>query len=223
MIKYEKINGPQKVADYIYDLLSDHLGRKEKVLWLIPGGSAISIAIDVAGRIRHDPNLNLLCISLTDERYGAPGHDDSNWQQLKDKGFQLPGAQFMPVLNGKDFETTAVNYASSLNMAVESADYSLALAGMGPDGHIFGIKPKSPAIDTSKDAVAYDWDDYKRLTLTINFIKKLDEVIIYAAGNEKHRQFDLLEQDIDPAQQPAQLLKQLQRVTIFNDYKGDSV
>lgn len=221
MIGYKRIDSPRKVADYISGILHERLARKEKVLWLLPGGSAADIAVDAANQISRHPNLGLLNVSLTDERYGVPGHADSNWKLLIDKGLNLPDARIFPVLNGKDFKTTAENYAGSLNEILESCDYSLALGGMGPDGHIFGIKPHSPAVDTTKDVLAYVWDDYKRLTLTMNFIRKLDEVVIYAVGDEKQPQFDLLEREISPEKQPAQLLKQLPRVTIFNDYKGD--
>ena len=52
-------------------------------------------------------------------------------------------------------------------------------------------------------------------------IKSLDEVAIYAVGEEKWPQFELLSKDINPSEQPAQLLKQLKKVIIFSDYQGE--
>jgi 6-phosphogluconolactonase/glucosamine-6-phosphate isomerase/deaminase len=101
--------------------------------------------------------------------------------------------------------------------------YSIALAGMGPDGHIFGVKPHSPSVESQADVVAYKWDDYNRITPTINLIKRLDEVLVYAMGAEKHKQLDDLASDLSPQEQPAQFLKKLQKVTIFNDYIGESL
>jgi 6-phosphogluconolactonase/glucosamine-6-phosphate isomerase/deaminase len=221
--KFVKVSGSDPVINYLCESISGSLDKGEKVLWLVAGGSAIGIAVAAAERLKNLKNVKLLTVTLTDERYGKPGHPDSNWQQLKDKRFELPGARLLPVLQGGDFEATAKSYAKMLNQELDAADYSVALAGMGPDGHIFGIKPGSPAVDSPADVVAYKWDDYQRLTPTFNLINRLDEVIVYAMGAEKHKQFEDLEKDIPAIEQPAQYLKKLNKVTIFNDYKGEAL
>jgi 6-phosphogluconolactonase/glucosamine-6-phosphate isomerase/deaminase len=219
-LKFIKTDSPIKVSDYLVKSITAHLNRGDKVLWLVAGGSAIDIAVQTAKELKDNPNISGLAVSLTDERYGESDHPGSNWQQLIDKGFQLPGARLLPVLNGENFEATAKRYSDFLNTELDTADFSIALAGMGADGHVFGIKPHSPAVDSSYDVVAYDWDDYRRLTPTCKLIKRLDEVIVYAAGAEKHHQFDDLEKNLATQNQPAQLLKSLHNVTIFNDYVG---
>lgn len=220
MIIYRKVSQPEPVVRYLADSINHHLENHQKVLWLVPGGSAMDVAVQ-ASRDLADKNLDLLTITLTDERYGPIYHKDSNWFQLKIKGFNLQKAKLLAVLNGESLQITAQKYSQILNQQLKNADYSIALGGMGPDGHIFGIKPRSPAVDTKEDVVGYKWTDYERLTPTIKLLKKLDEVIIYAVGSEKHHQLDLLDQSIDPQTQPAQLLKQLNHVTIFNDYRGE--
>jgi 6-phosphogluconolactonase/glucosamine-6-phosphate isomerase/deaminase len=219
-IRFIKIREQQIVADYFFDEIKTHLESGRPVLWLIAGGSAIDIAVNISNRLEDLKNLNNLYVSLTDERYGPPGHTDSNWKQLKDSGFKLPGANLFAVLNGSDSVTTANEYASFLNHHLNNEGYSIALAGMGADGHIFGIKPGSPSTNDKEEVVAYEWDDYTRITPTFRLLKKIDEVVIYAVGSEKHRQFDLLKKDISSGEQPAQLLKQCKKVTIFNDYIG---
>ncbi len=177
----------------------------------------MDVAVKAASKIRG--GLSGLAISLTDERYGPVGHANSNWRQLDERGFKAPGARLLPVLKGKSMPETAFAYQTMLLSEAKQADYSLALAGMGPDGHILGIKPGSPAMAATEYVSGYKWDDYDRLTPTIKFLKLLDEVVVYAAGQDKWPQFDALEQKISPGAQPAQLLKQLQKVIIFNDYK----
>lgn len=221
MLELKKINDKATVADYLAETISRTLKNGQRVLWLVAGGSAMNVAVEAAQKMTAADNLENLSISLTDERYGDVGHADSNWRQLEEKGFNLPGARMLPVLDGKDIDETASHYSNLLNSALDASDYSLALAGMGPDGHIFGIKPHSPSVDSHDDVAAYNWDDFSRLTPTLRLLKRLDEVVIYAVGKEKHPQLDMLNKDIPAQDQPAQQLKQLKKVIIFNDYKGE--
>jgi 6-phosphogluconolactonase/glucosamine-6-phosphate isomerase/deaminase len=210
---------PSAATEYLARIINSKLEMGQNVLWLVAGGSAIKIAALVSKKLRKP--LKNLTVALTDERYGPVGYKDSNWQQLLKAGFRLDGASLQPVLRGKSLSQTAKEYSTVLRTGLKAADYSLALAGMGPDGHIFGIKPGSPAVVGGEDVLGYQWDDYIRITPTIKLIKQLDEVAVYAVGREKWPQFDLLKEDVSADKQPAQLLKQLKKVIIFTDYKGD--
>jgi 6-phosphogluconolactonase/glucosamine-6-phosphate isomerase/deaminase len=221
-IQYRKITSPEPVIAYLTLTINRHLAKGDKVLWLVPGGSAIKIALEVARNLS-SIDLKNLTVSLTDERFGSAGHADSNWHQLMDAGFSLPGASLQPVLTGGDIHHITEVYTKILSKCLEDSDFSIALGGIGDDGHTFGIKPHSPATLSNQIVVAYEWDDYVRLTPTLSLIEQLDEAVVYAVGEEKHPQIDKLNQKLSIDEQPAQLLKQLKKVTIFNDYKGDSV
>jgi len=221
MIAFKRTKGDGVVADYLADVIVRHLSARRKVLWLIAGGSALDVAVKTAAKLKH--HSYELTVSLTDERYGPVGHPDSNWRQLQEKGFSLPEARLLPVLIGKSLEETTADYGRLLNRELSAAGFAVALAGMGPDGHIFGIKPGSPAVRTDEQVVGYEWEDYRRITPTMNLINKLDEVIIYATGSEKHLQIDKLDKTVPADEQPAQLLKELKRVTFFNDYIGEEI
>lgn len=210
---------PSAATEYLARIINSKLEMGQNVLWLVAGGSAIKIAALASKKLRKP--LKNLTVTLTDERYGPVGHKDSNWQQLLEAGFRLDGASLQPVLRGKSLSQTVKEYSTVLRTGLKAADYSLALAGMGPDGHIFGIKPGSPAVVGGEDVLGYQWDDYIRITPTIKLIKQLDEVAVYAVGREKWPQLKLLKEDISADKQPAQLLKQLKKVIIFTDYKGD--
>jgi 6-phosphogluconolactonase/glucosamine-6-phosphate isomerase/deaminase len=220
---FRQISSNEQVDQYLYESLRNRLSRGQKILWLVAGGSAMQIAVETAEQLRDTKNLSNLCITLTDERYGPVGHKDSNWRQLAAKGLVLEGAQLQPVLSGKDLETTAKKYSDFLNGQLKYCDYSIALAGLGADGHIFGIKPGSPAISAGDDVIGYKWNDYNRVTPTASLLAKLDEIFIYAVGEEKWPQLDKLKTDQSVNEQPAQILKQLKKVTIFSDYKGEAI
>src|SRR5688572_30377315 len=100
MIFY-KVNSPEPAAKYFAKKIAGHLSKGRKILWLVTGGTNIKVAVS-AGKLLKNQDLTNLTISLTDERYGPVGHPDSNWHQLKQAGFDLPGATMIPVLQGKD-------------------------------------------------------------------------------------------------------------------------
>src|SRR6185503_424745 len=97
MVSYKKTDAITPVVEFIVERIANNLHAGKEVLWLVCGGSATAVAIAVSKQL-HGKDLRLLTVSLTDERYGAPGHPDSNWQQLLDGGFDLPGASLVPVL-----------------------------------------------------------------------------------------------------------------------------
>jgi 6-phosphogluconolactonase/glucosamine-6-phosphate isomerase/deaminase len=223
VIDFRLINSDDTVVDYLAEAISRRLFANQKVLWLTAGGSAMDIAVKTARSIKRHPSLANLTISLTDERYGPAGHPDSNWRQLQAKGFELERSKMLPVLTEKSLDDTVKDYAKLLADNLVGADYALALAGMGPDGHIFGIKPGSPATDSDDLVAGYKWDDFTRVTPTAKLISQLDEVVVYAAGAEKQAQIDKLDEEIPVIKQPAQLLKRLERVVFFNDHKGGKI
>jgi 6-phosphogluconolactonase/glucosamine-6-phosphate isomerase/deaminase len=219
-MKFYKINSPETVINYIAKAIADHLGKGEKVLWLLSGGSAIKLECEIASRLAGG-DVSKLNVTLIDERFGLVGHSDSNWKQLELSAFSLPGAKLYPVLTGKDMEQTARDYAKTFQVLADEADYVLGQAGLGPDGHILGIKPGSPALGSDKLVEAYDWDDYRRITLTARAMEMMDEIVVYAAGAEKREQLLKLQIDIPADEQPAQLLKQHPKAIIFSDQVGD--
>jgi 6-phosphogluconolactonase/glucosamine-6-phosphate isomerase/deaminase len=126
-------------------------------------------------------------------------------------------------LTGKDIETTAKDFASVLSEQIKKADYAIGLFGMGADGHTAGILPNSPAVNAEGYASFYSTPQFGRVTMTFDAIKNLDEAVLYAVGEAKHKMLDKLEQDLELSEQPAQILKKINRLSIYNDYKGEEV
>lgn len=218
-IKMIKIASAEPAVEYLAGLLNSQLAGSRRVLWLVPGGSAIPAAVEASRRLSADTAR--LVIGQTDERYGPIGHKDSNWQQLIEAGLAASKAQTMVVLGGQGLNKTASDYSARLGRAIEEADYRLGFFGIGADGHTGGIKPDSPAVDSGELYEGYPWDDFSRLTITPKAIGLLDEVVVYAAGEEKRLQLKLLTRDLPVKEQPAQALKQVDKLTILNDQIGE--
>jgi 6-phosphogluconolactonase/glucosamine-6-phosphate isomerase/deaminase len=219
---FKQVSSGDEAAAYLADTIGEKLRNGQRVLWLVPGGSAIAVAAEASRHLQGSP-LENLTVTLTDERYGDVGHTDSNWPQLLAAGFELPGAQLLPVLHGKDMAATVQQFAATLKEALANADYRIGLFGIGNDGHAAGILPHSSAVDEIRFAHGYDGGTFKRITMTRPAITQLDEAVIYAIGKDKWPVLDRLETDVAIDDQPAQIVKQVPKVTIFNDHKGQAV
>ena len=65
-ITFKTTTEPKVSAKFIASKILRQLERSKKVLWLVPGGSAIAVAIETAKIISKYPHKNL-AVSLTDE------------------------------------------------------------------------------------------------------------------------------------------------------------
>ena len=217
-MKYIYTNTPiEDAAADVADKLITHLADKERVLWLLSGGSSIPIAIQASAKLKGH-NLSKLFVSLTDERFGEVGHADENWQQLIDGGLDLPGANLYRPLIGQDSTRTTIAFGNWLSEQFQHADYSLGIFGLGADGHTAGIKPHSPAAQSTELAACFVGDDFERLTISLVAAAKIDEAIIQASGPNKQQIIhDLMYYDVSLDDQPAQILKQISATTIYTN------
>jgi 6-phosphogluconolactonase/glucosamine-6-phosphate isomerase/deaminase len=198
------------------------LAAGKKVLWLVPGGSNIQVAVEVMSRLTG--NEQNLTITLTDERYGKVGHADSNWQQLIDFGFHTSAATIYPVISeGMTLQETAEAFEAFLRGALDEADVVVGFLGMGADGHTAGILPHSPASDpTNKLVVGYQTEQFDRVTTTFEVLQRLDAAFCFAYGEDKRPALERLQQDVPMADQPAQILKHIPEAYVYNDQLGEN-
>ncbi|HET8708817.1 MAG TPA: 6-phosphogluconolactonase [Candidatus Saccharimonadales bacterium] len=198
--------------------LSRALMKHSRVLWLVCGGSSIP---KIAATMHGIPSgfSAKLHVMLTDERYGKPGHQDSNYQQLADAGFDVKQGEFLPALqSGLSLEQTAAAYAERFQTEAAAAGFIIATFGIGPDSHIAGILPHSAAATAKGSAAGYDAGQFKRLTLTFPALKRIDIAYAFAYGTAKKPALSKLK-DTDAAliDQPCQILKLIPESYVYND------
>lgn len=164
-------------AGFIFSLISEQLKLNKKVLFFATGGSSVAVGARAAELLNALPDKSLLknlTITLTDERYGEVGHKDSNWQQMLEKGFNIPEATLIPILIGENRMVTTLHFDAFLhqefNLAKENV-YRIGLFGVGKDGHTAGILPNSSAVDSPDLVFSYDTPDFSRITITPKVIK----------------------------------------------------
>ncbi|MGH7237587.1 MAG: 6-phosphogluconolactonase [Candidatus Saccharimonadales bacterium] len=207
----------------LLEALKKALKNNKRVLWLVPGGSNIPVSAAVMKEL-DAASTEKLAVMLTDERFGPVGHKDSNLRQLFEAGFEAKKATVVPVLHdGLDLEQTVNLYANAAHTAFASATAVIGQFGMGPDGHLAGIKPHSLAANAEGVwVVGYEWEDFTRLTLTGPAFEQVKTAFVLAYGEAKKSALnDLKSKKLTIAEQPAQLLKKLKTVSVYNDQVGD--
>ena len=216
----------EEVAEFLARGVLRQLNKEKKVLFFVTGGSSIAVGVRAVELLRNQISTGLaklLTITITDERYGEVGHKDSNWQQLKDQGFGLKDAKFIPVLSGEDFETTISNFNKNLEREFKENKYKIGLFGIGADGHTAGILSASGAVLSPDSAFGYKTPTFSRITMTGQAISQLDEAVVFMQGKEKWPVLEDLEKDIDIIKQPAQILKKVPLLIIFTDFKNNYI
>jgi len=193
----------------------------KKTLWLVPGGSNIATAVSVMSAVRKKVPviaLSNLTVSLSDERYGPVGHADSNWRQLKEAGFIFEDISVIPVLRDLSLEETVEQYGSEIMAAFERSAVRIAQLGIGPDGHIAGILPHSPAVFERGPVSGYQAEKFTRVTLSTDMLGRLSAAFVFAFGDSKAQALkSLRDRELPLEAQPAQILKQIPEAYLYSD------
>jgi 6-phosphogluconolactonase/glucosamine-6-phosphate isomerase/deaminase len=202
----------------LIDALTLALEKHSRVLWLVPGGSNISIATEVM-QVLPEAFTPKLHIMLTDERYGEVGHPDSNFWQLQEAGFEPKQATFIPTLKmGLSLTQTAQTCAENFLKESKEAGFIIGQFGIGPDGHIAGILPHSPASTSTNLCEGYHTEQFDRLTLTFLALKHIDTAYAFVYGQTKKTALERLKQaTADLVDQPCQILRHIPEAYIYND------
>lgn len=216
---------PEDGVNDLSTRMNDALKKGRRVLWLVSGGSNITSAVEIMRRVSTEDSRKLY-ISLIDERYGEPGHQNSNLQQLLIAGFEPKKAQLIPVLEkGLSLEETARSYEKVLINHLEKTDMSIGLLGIGADCHIAGILPNSSAaIENEKYVAAYNSDNYERVTTTFPLIEKLDICYAFAFGEGKNQALnEVMEGSHSLVEKPALILRELKESYLYSDQVGEDI
>lgn len=204
-----------EAARHIAATITSHLTQGDRVLWLLSGGSGAAVALAVARQLA-SIDLHNLSITMTDERYGPIGHPDENWQQIINAGFSTPNATLYRPLSGQNRPDAVAAWTDWLQTQLAQAQFSIGIFGIGPDGHTAGIKPHSSAVHAIEPIVAFTGNDFERLTVTFPTIRRLDELVIQASGDDKAAVIrQLVSGHVSLDDLPAQILTTVPTSTLY--------
>jgi 6-phosphogluconolactonase/glucosamine-6-phosphate isomerase/deaminase len=205
----------KQLIRYIADWLVAHSSTNP--LLLASGGSAGHAFAEACKKLPTNIQ-DMYTISLADERYGEVGHSDSNWRLLQDLGVDLSALRHIPVLQGLNMQETATQWGSRIAPFFSPSRTVVTLLGIGLDSHIAGIKPNSPAAHEGEQlTIAYDWDDFSRLTTTPAVFPLLSSAIVFTSGPAKQEVVQLLDSDLDRIAYPSQFIKLVKDYKVYYD------
>lgn len=202
--------------------IGSELSAGKRVLWLTSGGSNVQAEVRVMNMLQdqHKDKLGGLAILPMDERYGKPGHKDSNAEAMRKAGFDPGAATWVDVLmHDVPFDQTVSFYTDVAATAFANAGIIIGQFGLGNDAHTAGVLPDSPAADADEVTVAgYNWTDYTRMTLTPVALKQVQVAYVLAYGDGKKEALQRLQANTETlAQLPAKLLYYIPKVYVYND------
>lgn len=221
------INFPTKeLASEVAESVGSALKENKETLLLVSGGSSLEVLEHI------DTNLlsEKVTLSVVDERFSMdPGVNNfSGLEKTKffdgclEKGCAIVGTR---IHKGESLTMASMNFETQLRRwkEVNPKGVTVALLGMGADGHTSGIKPLSERIfgDLFLDpewVASYDDGEYLRFTTTLTFLREeIDRAIVYVKGPEKKEAVENLDKDLKLHQMPAQIFKEMKDVTVYTD------
>jgi 6-phosphogluconolactonase/glucosamine-6-phosphate isomerase/deaminase len=175
-----------------------------KTVLYLSGGSTPKVLYE---RFATEEKLSPGAVGVVDERYGPKYHEKSNEKMFQETGLlrylQMRDIPFYPMLIGKSREETAAAYDEQLRKLNATYPKSIAILGVGADGHTSGIAPNRPDFtnplfeDARKDLLVSEFDDptgyfKERVTTTFLALEHFDLMIIFAFGPEKKKPLELI-------------------------------
>lgn len=196
-------------------MILKELNDGNPVVFFISGGSALETEATIISKITQsikNPDLTILPV---DERFGIIGHENSNIASLKKLLPDESKNLIIDILGDASLDDVRDNFEIVFSELINNKSVSVALLGIGQDGHTAGILNNSPAETSTKLVESYVSDPYTRLTLTKNALSKIDYVYVSAYGPDK--QNILQELFYKNTLKPMKILKDLNEVKVYTD------
>lgn len=218
-IKVKFIKQTTDLGELLANALNDALAKHNQVIWLIPGGSNITISVEAMRQIDTELSKKLVLMQ-TDERFVKLSSSDCNWYQLQAAGFDSKLATTFPILldDNETTENVVTRYAQTVEEQFTKADFILGQFGIGADGHTAGILPDSSAARSKQLVAGYESEDFQRVTLTFTAISQLQAAYGFVFGENKQPVLlQLRDSDLPLDTLPSGILKHITNSTIYND------
>ena len=214
-------------AEFIIERSASAIKSKGRFSLVLAGGSTPETSYSFLADMSKDYGLNWshIYIFWGDERCVPPQHPDSNFRMAskalldhvpipKENIFRMQG-EVIPDKAAIAYEKAIRTFFSidPNSMGESLPSFDLILLGLGEDGHIASLFPKSPSLnETKKWVIAVDHTQppppiIPRLTLSLPLINAANEILFLATGQNKARIFQKTLKDSKEENLPVQLIQ----------------
>lgn len=220
------------------DSLHDGFALSQEILYKIidpgtvlylSGGSTPKVLYE---RFAQEEQLLPGAVAMVDERFGQKFHETSNEKMFQETGLlrylQMRNIPFYPMLQGKSREETAESYDEQLRTLNATYPKSVAILGIGADGHTAGLPALSSKIKI-QNAKLYDTYDFvteyhdtigsygERVSMTFVALAMMDILLVLSFGKEKKEAIEKIFIDGSEEEIPARFFKRpdIAKKTLF--------
>ena len=176
-----------KASERIKSILLKGLERHDHCNILLSGGeSPVSLYNSLADEIDFWDRINVF---LGDERFVLSNDHNSNQGMIKKElveKTELPdeNTYFPPIID--NLHVCAEEYNFTLKSHFDNfGAFDLALIGVGEDGHILSLFPKSCHLAADNHFYLPVEGELPRLTGTFELLKKVKQLVVFAPGKNK--------------------------------------
>jgi 6-phosphogluconolactonase len=194
--RLEVRDDPDRLAQAVADALVGRLTLAGTHHIALTGGGMGTRVLEAVAAASASVDWSRVHLWWGDERFLPDGHPDRNETSarvaLVDR-IAIPRSHVhpMPADTGQGADAAAIAYADELARGSDSGfvpDFDVVLLGMGPDGHVASLFPRSHALRSAGSVVAVHGSPKPpptRVSLTLPAIRAASEVWIVAAGAAK--------------------------------------
>ncbi|MGY6276527.1 6-phosphogluconolactonase [Methylomonas sp. MgM2] len=179
------------------DVLSEAISKYGVATLLVSGGNTPAPLYEALSKT--ELNWKKIKIALVDERWVSPDHSASNEALIK-RTLLINNARAAEFIGMKTSARTAKSGQSETeeNYRKLPQPFSLAIVGMGPDGHTASLFPHARGLT---DALKPDYDQLtaaitaiqssvtgpntERITLTLSALLRTERIVILFTGEDK--------------------------------------
>ncbi|MEK7502197.1 MAG: 6-phosphogluconolactonase [Patescibacteria group bacterium] len=199
----------------------------ERTALFLSGGSTPKHLYQILTKER---KLKVGAVAMVDERFGLPFHQNSNEKMIRETGFlsyleekKIPFYSILRFHPKGVASDIARDYDEVIQGLFKKFQKRVAILGIGADGHVAGIPPRSEKLSPQmrdpaeagkfkSEKFAAEIDNFpgefkKRITLTLNALSKMDLLMVLVFGEEKREALKLLFSKGSIAEVPARFFK----------------
>lgn len=198
-----------------------------KTVLYLSGGSTPKVLYE---QFAKDEKLVPGAVGMVDERFGKKLHEKSNEKMFGETGFlrylQMRDIPFYPMLTDTSREQTADAYDQKLRELNATYHQSVAILGIGTDGHTSSMAPNRPDFTNlmfaEKYKVVSDFDDPRsfygeRVGMTFVGLAMIDLLVVLVFGPDKKEPLKSLFAEGKEEEIPARFFKrtEIAKKTLF--------